>query len=66
MKCPERVRQHLTQLGWFVRGMLGANGYQTYLAHHYASCCDHPPVSEKQFWRDYFADQEVNPSARCC
>lgn len=47
-------------------GILGGDRYQKYLAHHARTGCEHPPMTEKQYWQDYYRHQEQNPGARCC
>lgn len=50
----------------YAEGMLGADRYKKYLAHHARSGCEHEPMTEKEYWRDYYRHQEENPGARCC
>lgn len=51
---------------WFIRGMLGENAYQAYLAHHERSGCPTPALSERDYWRWRTDWQERNPQGRCC
>ncbi|MEL4153310.1 YbdD/YjiX family protein [Corynebacterium bovis] len=50
----------------YARGVLGADRYRRYLDHHARQGCGHPPLTEKEYWRSYYAHQEDNPGARCC
>lgn len=51
---------------WFVKGVMGENAYQAYLAHHERSGCEAPPMSEREYWRSRSDWQEANPQGRCC
>lgn len=51
---------------WWCRGVLGADAYERYLAGHARSGHDHPPMSERAFWRARTDHQERNPQGRCC
>lgn len=50
---------------WFVNGVLGANRYENYLAHHRVRGCGEP-LSEREFWKAEYARQGRHPGARCC
>ncbi|MCD7101560.1 YbdD/YjiX family protein [Pseudoclavibacter sp. 13-3] len=49
-----------------LRGMLGANAYDDYVAHHRRMHPDEPVMREREFWREQARDQDANPGARCC
>lgn len=51
---------------WFVNGVLGANTYQQYLAHHFGTGCAGQPLSERAFWRQHLDAADRRPEARCC
>ncbi|QDO89133.1 YbdD/YjiX family protein [Ornithinimicrobium ciconiae] len=51
---------------WLVKGVLGENAYQAYLAHHERSGCAAPALSERDYWRSRTDWQERNPQGRCC
>nr|WP_237453561.1 YbdD/YjiX family protein [Pseudonocardia sp. SID8383] len=51
--------------GWW-RGVIGADLYDRYLDHHRRSGHDHPPMTEREYWRARTAYQESNPQGRCC
>lgn len=48
------------------RGVIGADLYDRYLDHHRRSGHDHPPMTEREYWRARTAYQESNPQGRCC
>ncbi|QIK73853.1 YbdD/YjiX family protein [Propioniciclava coleopterorum] len=50
----------------FARGILGSDAYDKYLHHHRVTGCQAPPLSEKEFWRAKYRDQDLNPRSRCC
>ncbi|WP_245542802.1 YbdD/YjiX family protein [Pseudoclavibacter soli] len=51
---------------WILNGMLGANAYQNYVDHHRQVHPGEPVMSEREFWRHKAAEEDRNPSARCC
>lgn len=51
---------------WYLRGLLGEDAYQRYLAEHARSHPDHEPLSERAFWKDRMDWQDRNPQGRCC
>lgn len=60
------LKKMFSTLSWFASGMLGGDKYQKYLAYHRQSGCEHEPMTEREFWRDYHQRLEENPGARCC
>jgi uncharacterized short protein YbdD (DUF466 family) len=58
----------LRSVGWFFRGVMGADAYEKYLDHHFSSpdALDHPPMTEREFWWDRDDRQDRNPQGRCC
>ena len=50
----------------FARGILGSDAYDKYLHHHRVTGCAHEPLSERDFWRAKYRDQDHNPGSRCC
>lgn len=61
-----KVKEIISAVEWFTSGMLGGDKYQKYLAHHRQTGCDHAPMNEREFWRDYHRRLDANPGARCC
>lgn len=62
----EAVRRGGRTLRWYWRGVVGADAFERYVAHlrrHHPGC---EVPTEKQFWRDKYAEMERNPKARCC
>ena len=57
---------------WYVRGVMGDDAYEKYLAHaaaeHGASTAavGTPVMTEREFWRDRTDRQDANPQGRCC
>jgi len=51
---------------WFLRGVLGEDAYQHYLAHQARMHPETEPLSEKAFWKDKTDWEERNPQGRCC
>lgn len=63
----EGVRRGCRSIAWYVRDLLGDNAYQVYLEHHRAQHGpEHPPLTEREFWRQRMDEQDRNPGARCC
>lgn len=50
----------------YIGGVLGADAYKKYLAHHEASGHTVPPLTEREFWRDRTDRQDASPQGRCC
>ncbi|XVX18955.1 YbdD/YjiX family protein [Actinomycetota bacterium] len=53
-------------LRWWFRGVTGADAYERYAAHMARTHPGSPVLSERDFWRQKYADQDANPGARCC
>lgn len=50
----------------YLKGVLGEDAYEKYLAHHQATACAAPPMTVAEFWRDRTDRQDANPEGRCC
>ncbi|MEO3932013.1 YbdD/YjiX family protein [Pseudarthrobacter sp. ATCC 49987] len=50
----------------YLGGVMGADAYAKYLAHHAEAGHGTPPMTEREFWRDQTDRQEANPQGRCC
>ncbi|WP_226913432.1 YbdD/YjiX family protein [Gephyromycinifex aptenodytis] len=61
-----RLRRTCSVLNWYIRGVTGADAYERYVAHLQRTHPQAPIPSEKQFWRDKYAEMDRNPKARCC
>ncbi|UJP11607.1 YbdD/YjiX family protein [Microbacterium sp. KUDC0406] len=60
------LRRAWRRLAWYVNGVTGQSRYASYLEHERAVHPDRSPMSERDFWRRHYADQDANPGARCC
>ena len=60
------LRRIADGVGRMGRIALTGDKYEHYLKYHSSTGCEHPPMSEGQFWRDYHAWQDRNPQGRCC
>ncbi|TQL48188.1 uncharacterized protein DUF466 [Homoserinimonas aerilata] len=62
------IRRGLGGLSWYVRGVMGGDAYEKYLDHHFSShdALEHPPMTEREFWRDRDDRQDREPQGRCC
>ncbi|ATG55970.1 hypothetical protein CFK41_15180 [Brachybacterium ginsengisoli] len=60
------VIEVLKEVRRFARGIVGSDAYDKYLAHHHVTGCAHEPLSEREFWRMRYAEQDRDPRGRCC
>jgi uncharacterized short protein YbdD (DUF466 family) len=61
------VRRGCRGVAWYVRDLMGDNAYRVYLEHHRTQHGpEHPPLTEREFWRQRMDEQDRNPGARCC
>ncbi|MEH0109352.1 YbdD/YjiX family protein [Tersicoccus sp. MR15.9] len=51
---------------WYVRGVMGEDAYETYVAHRQATHPGEPVMSERDYWRARNDWQDKNPQGRCC
>lgn len=51
---------------WYVGSVMGDRDYERYLAHHASIHGSATPLTEREYWRQRFADQDRNPQGRCC
>jgi uncharacterized short protein YbdD (DUF466 family) len=57
---------------WYVRGLMGDDAYEKYLAHVAAQHGDGGAgggtrvMTEREFWRDRTDRRDANPEGRCC
>ncbi|MEU4314833.1 YbdD/YjiX family protein [Nocardia sp. NPDC024068] len=51
---------------WYVDSVLGGQDYRRYLAHMRRAHPGEPLATEREYWRERYADAERNPGARCC
>lgn len=61
------LRRVAGAVGWYMQDLMGDSAYRRYLEHHSAHHGpEHPPLTEREFWRARMDDQDRNPGARCC
>ncbi len=60
------VRRGAAGLSWWWRGVVGADAYERYVAHLRAHHPEAPIPTERQFWKDKYAEMDRNPQTRCC
>lgn len=53
-------------LTWYVKGVLGESDYQRYVEHLRRAHPGDPVPTVGDYWRERYAEQDVNPGARCC
>lgn len=51
---------------WYMTNLMGDNAYKTYVAHLAATHPGTTPMTEREFWRARYAEQDANPGSRCC
>jgi uncharacterized short protein YbdD (DUF466 family) len=51
---------------WYVREVMGDAKYERYVRHLQAVHPDAPVPTEREFWRQHYAEQEASPGTRCC
>ena len=56
----------LSTARWYWRGVTGADAYERYVDHLRRTHPGAPTPTERDFWRQKYADQERNPTSRCC
>ncbi|GAB2456043.1 uncharacterized short protein YbdD (DUF466 family) [Conyzicola lurida] len=63
MRAAEVVRG----IRWYVRGVMGEDAYEKYLAHAATVHGEGATVmTEREFWRDRTDRQDTAPEGRCC
>jgi uncharacterized short protein YbdD (DUF466 family) len=53
-------------LRWWVGSVLGDTAYARYVEHLRRLHPDAPVPTEREYWRERYAEQDANPGARCC
>ncbi|WPF66584.1 MULTISPECIES: YbdD/YjiX family protein [unclassified Corynebacterium] len=60
------MRGLLRKAYWYVAEMLGENAYRHYVEHLRAHHPEASVPSEREFWKETWAERGANPGARCC
>ncbi len=60
------ARRTAAAVRWYWRGITGADAYERYVDHLQRTHPDAPIPSERDFWREKYAEMERNPKTRCC
>ncbi|WP_125772696.1 YbdD/YjiX family protein [Antribacter gilvus] len=60
---PGRAWRALT---WYVKGVLGENDYERYVAHLRRAHPGAPVPDVGEYWRTRYAEQDAHPGVRCC
>lgn len=56
----------LSGVRWWFSSLMGDNAYARYVAHLSRRHPGAPVPTEREFWRNRYADMDANPGARCC
>ncbi|MEV7798517.1 YbdD/YjiX family protein [Microbacterium foliorum] len=62
----DHVRRAWQAIAWYVNGVTGQSRYADYVAHETQRHPDREPLSEREFWRAHYAQQDADPGTRCC
>lgn len=62
----DAARSLLAECWRGLRGVMGADAYEKYRAHHERVHPGEPCLTPREFWRDRVDEQDRNPGARCC
>ncbi|WP_372435998.1 YbdD/YjiX family protein [Williamsia soli] len=62
----ENLRRGAGALRWYVGSVMGDNHYRRYVTHQSAQHPGVPPLSESDYWRMRYRNQDANPQGRCC
>ncbi len=62
----DALRRAVHQTRWYIGSVMGDRDYQHYLEHHARSGHRSPPLSEREYWRTRYAEQDRHPGSRCC
>ena len=51
---------------WWVASVMGDNAYARYTDHLARTHPGEPVLTEREYWRQRYAEADANPAARCC
>lgn len=60
------LRRGVGAVRWYVGAVMGDSDYRRYVAHHSERHPDIAPLSESDYWRMRYRNQDENPQGRCC
>jgi len=60
------VRRAVRGVGWYVMALMGDTAYGNYVAHHRSTHGDEAPLTEREFWKERYREQDLTPGSRCC
>lgn len=63
---PATLARGVRAVFWYLDSVVGGQDYQRYTAHMRRTHPGHAVASEREYWRERYADAERNPGARCC
>lgn len=61
-----RLRRAAAAVRWYVTSLMGDTAYATYVEHQRRLHPGASVISEREFWRRRYAEQDANPGSRCC
>ena len=64
--CGRAAASGTRAVSWYVTTLLGDRDYARYVEHLARAHPGRPAVSEREYWRSRFAEQDARPGARCC
>jgi uncharacterized short protein YbdD (DUF466 family) len=60
------VRRWCGAIGWYVGSVMGDRDYRHYVEHLRRCHPDAAIPSERDFWRQRYAEMDADPGSRCC
>ncbi|WP_332838710.1 YbdD/YjiX family protein [Nocardia bovistercoris] len=61
-----RLRDGTRTVAWWFGAIVGAQDYPRYVEHLRRTHPDRAIPTEREYWRDRYADADRNPRQRCC
>lgn len=62
----EAARRIWHSVAWYMNGVTGQSRYTAYVAHERERHPEREPLTEREFWRAHYAQQDADRGARCC
>ena len=74
MAGPDRADQSVVEFAltaargirWWVASVMGDNAYARYVQHLAQHHPGEAPPTEREYWRERYAEMDAKPGARCC